>query len=97
MDAMTAKDFLTLGKRDYENGAVTDAIYAALKEREKLIEGLPEITEDWVEEKVRELYEKVSELNPSLPTYSFLNLARDFLCSFIDELALKIKQANRIA
>lgn len=37
MDAMTARDFLMLESRNFANGNVRDAIYAALKEREELI------------------------------------------------------------
>ena len=37
MEPMTLKEFDSLGKRDYENGAVLNAIAAALKDREQMI------------------------------------------------------------
>ncbi len=37
MISMTVKGFDTLSKRDFDNGAVLDAIRMALKEREKLL------------------------------------------------------------
>jgi len=38
MNPITLKDFDSLSMRDFENGAVRDAIREALKERERLIE-----------------------------------------------------------
>ncbi len=38
MKGMSVKDFLILEIRDYENGAVRDEIWVALKEREELQE-----------------------------------------------------------
>lgn len=37
---MTAKDFNKLSKRDFDNGAITDEIHAALTERESLVSEL---------------------------------------------------------
>lgn len=37
LNLMTLKDFNKLKKRDFENGAVLDAIATALKERERLL------------------------------------------------------------
>ena len=47
----------------------------------------PEVTEEWVEEKANILYEKITELNPSLPTYSFLEIAKDFIRSLVEEIS----------
>ena len=38
MIAMTVKEFDSLGKRDWDNGAVRDSIRIALEEREKLLQ-----------------------------------------------------------
>lgn len=97
MDAMTVKDFLTLGKRDYENGAVRDAIYTALKEREQLIKELPEITEGWTVGKAKEILDMIKQaqdedLGGEVQTLHWLGLCMDFITSIIDELALKIQK-----
>ena len=40
---MNAKEFMRLTIRDFENGAVIDEVYLALKERDRLREALEEI------------------------------------------------------
>lgn len=45
----------------------------------------PGVTEEWIELKAQEIYEKISKLNPSLPTYSFLNIAIDFIRKLVKE------------
>lgn len=61
-----------------------------------LIKALPEITEDWIEKKTKELITMVSGLYPHEGNACVIpkNKARDFIYSFIDELALKIKQSR---
>jgi len=68
-----------------------EALYELLLGKELL-----EITEDWVEKKTKELITMVSGLYPheGNPCVIPKNKARDFICSFIDELALKIRQSN---
>ena len=45
----------------------------------------PQVTEEWIEEKANILYEKISELNQTLPTYSFLEISKDFIRSLVEE------------
>lgn len=61
-----------------------------------LLKELPEITEDWVEKKMKELITMVSDLYPheGSPCVIPKSKARDFICFLIDELALKIKQSK---
>ena len=68
-----------------------EALYKLL-----LIKELPKITEDWVEKKMKELITMVSDLYPheGSPCVIPKNKARDFICSLIDELALKINQED---
>lgn len=40
---MPSKQFYTLSKRDFDNGAVTEEIYTALKQRESLVLIIQEI------------------------------------------------------
>ena len=96
MDAMTVKNFLTLGKRDYENGAVRDAIYIALKEREELKRELPEITDAWTGKKAKEIKALIEQaqdedLEDPATSLHYLGLSLDIVTSILDELALKIQ------
>jgi len=56
MKGMSVKDFLTLEIGDYENGAVRDEIYTALKEREEL----QELHESYIEI-ILDLYDQLEQ------------------------------------
>lgn len=52
MKPMTAREFDKLSRRDFDNGATTDEIHAALKHRENLLQAL----EPALDERVLETY-----------------------------------------
>ncbi len=79
---------------DYEKNLAdcTEAIDILIEQHEELCEERewlkkkPEVTEEWIEEKAEKLDEKLAELNPTLPTYSVLKIARDFIRSLVEEI-----------
>ena len=63
MKVMTTKDFRKLSLRDFENGAVRDAIYTALKELEALKAAQQAVAADLAAREATEIEEENRNLS----------------------------------
>ncbi len=93
---MTAKEFRTLTKKDFDNGAIGDEILNALVDREKLLQGVAEIQADFdrFEKEISRLKRCYNEASVNLQYAEAENALTKSLCDQYDEFGRTFQESE---